>query len=83
MLPLPITDNPSTKIPVNENAIERLRQCVLGDDSLQERLRAIGDHDEFVSAALELARELDLDLTADELDMEMNNAQRAWLLRWM
>ena len=80
---MPIIDNPSTKIPVNRNAIERLQLCVLGDHDLQERLRVISDHDDFVSAVLEVAGELGLDLTADELEMEMNTAQRAWFLRWM
>ena len=83
MSPLPITDIPSTTIPVNRNAIDRLRQCVLGDHELQERLRVITDHDEFVSAAVGVAHEHGLDLTADELEQEMNDTQRAWLLRWL
>ncbi len=83
MSPLPITDNPSKKNPVNQHPIDQLRQCVLGDHDLQERLQVISDHDDFVSAVLELARKRGIDLTADELEREMNNAQRAWLLRWL
>ena len=80
---LPITDNPSKTFPVNRHAIEQLRQCVLGDEDLQGRLRVIGDHGDFVAAVLEVAREHGLELTADELEEEMNIAQRAWALRWL
>ena len=80
---LPITCNPSKKKPVNQHAIDQLRRCVLGDHDLQERLRVISNHDDFVRAVLELAREHGLDLTVYELEAEMKNAQQAWLLRWL
>lgn len=83
MARLPITDNPSKKIPVSQHAIDQLRQCVVDDPALEERLRVISGHDDFVQAVLELAREHGLDLDADELVTEMNNAQQAWLLRWL
>lgn len=76
-------DDPSKTIPVNQHAIDRLRQCVLRDHDLQERLRVVTGHDDFVTAVLELAREHGLDLTADEIEEEMSIAQRAWVLRWL
>lgn len=80
---LPITDNPSTTMPMNRHAIERLRRCVLDDLDLQERLRVISGHDEFVKAVVELAGEQGLDLGAEEIEQEMNNARQSWLLRWL
>lgn len=81
--PLPIAEDPSTTLPVNQVAIEQLRQRVVEDRDLQERLRAIVDHAAFVSSVLEVAHELGLDLTAGELEQEMRNSQQAWMLRWL
>lgn len=83
MARLPITANPSKTIPVNQHAIDRLRQCVLGDHDLQERLRVISGQGDFVTAVLEVARDHGLELTVDELEEEMSIAQRAWVLRWL
>jgi len=76
-------NNPATTIPVNLTAIQQLRKLVLSDPDQQERLRVIADHDAFVSAVLEVAKEHGIDLTSHELEQEMNTAHRAWLLRWL
>ncbi|MEX1309380.1 MAG: hypothetical protein AB1Z65_03090 [Candidatus Sulfomarinibacteraceae bacterium] len=68
---------------MNRAAIKQLQKLVLSDRGRQERLRVIADHDAFVSAVLEVAKEHGIDLTPHELEQEMNRAHRAWLLRWL
>ncbi len=62
---------------------ERLRQAVLQDQALQERLYQILDLDEFVSQVLSEAEELGLEVTAEDVRSVMRANQRAWLERWI
>ena len=63
-------------------AIDRFRQHVLGNASLQARLRGLG-RDEFVGRVVELAAEAGFELTPDEVEAALNQARREWLERWI
>jgi [ribosomal protein S5]-alanine N-acetyltransferase len=62
--------------------VARLQAAVLGDPSLEQRLRTIDDWDAFVTEALAIAAKLGIALTAAELEAERRRAQIAWLARW-
>ena len=64
---------------------ERFQELVLdaGGAPLRARLAACEDWDEFVSVAVELARECGLDVTASDLEGARDRNRRAWLERWI
>jgi hypothetical protein len=63
-------------------AFPRFQAAVLGDPSLEQRLRTIEGWDAFVAEALAAAAERGIALTAAELEEERRRAQIAWLSRW-
>ena len=62
--------------------VARFRAAVLGDPSLEQQLRTIGDWETFVPEALAAAAERGIALTVAELEAERRRAQLAWLSRW-
>jgi hypothetical protein len=68
---------------VRSDSFTRFRGAVLDDESLQERLRVIGDWQTFATEAVAAAAELGIPLTPDELDDARREAQRAWRDRWV
>jgi hypothetical protein len=63
-------------------AIECLREAVLADPVLQERLRGLGPT-EFVIATVTVAGELGLELTEADVEEGLRQARREWLERWI
>jgi hypothetical protein len=60
----------------------RFRAVVLDDSALQQRLKTIADWDSFTTAAIAAALERDIDLNADDINVERQQALLGWLARW-
>lgn len=63
--------------------LARLRQAVLHDVGLQERLLATAERAAFVDLVVQLARERDLAVSAEEVDAALVEARQAWRRRWV
>jgi hypothetical protein len=63
--------------------MDRLRDVVLADDSLQDELLAAPDEAQFARRLTDLAASLGLALTAEEVRGEVTAARRLWLERWV
>jgi predicted MarR family transcription regulator len=63
--------------------LERLREAVLADPGLQERLRSLADRGAFVTATAALAAELGLDVSKSDVEAGLREARRRWLGRWI
>jgi hypothetical protein len=64
-------------------SFERFRQLVLGDATLQERLRETPDLKAFVALTLRLGQEHGYRFTAEEVENALRESRRAWLQRWI
>ena len=66
-----------------EAKFERFRELVLGDESLQLRLRGVAEWGAFVRIALAEAAGRGVELTATDLEAARRAATRSWLDRWV
>jgi hypothetical protein len=62
--------------------LEAFRAHVFGDAALALRLRDT-EPSHFSAEALRVAGELGYDLTQDELQAAIADAQRRWMMRWV
>jgi sulfur relay (sulfurtransferase) DsrC/TusE family protein len=69
--------------PVAAGAFAQFRSVVLGEPSLQGRLQEHEEWDDFVAAALAIAAERGLSLTAEEIEAARAAERRAWFERWI
>jgi hypothetical protein len=60
----------------------RFRSAVLDDPALQQRLQTIPEWEPFTAEAIAAARERNIDLTPDDIDVERAQALLGWLTRW-
>lgn len=60
-----------------------LRQLVLEDPALQQRLVGLGDRATFSAAAAEVARQRGLDLAPGDIEAAIDRARRQWWERWV
>jgi hypothetical protein len=67
----------------DNNSLRKIRELVLADQELQERLRPITDKAEFTDALLRLAKENGHVLTADDVADGMRAGRRSWIERWV
>lgn len=68
---------------MSAEALERLRQVVLADPALQQRLIALTDDEAFIAATIELASARDLPVDADDLRDAFVDGDRRWIERWV
>lgn len=61
----------------------KFQQIVFSDADLQARLRAISDRGEFIEKVIELAKERDLEFTAEDVLGVLQASRRAWIERWL
>ena len=62
--------------------LERLRELVLSQPALEERLAGIEGWDAFVAASQAVAEELGLEVGRGDLEGAREEGRRAWLERW-
>ncbi len=67
---------------MSQAGLERLRELVLDDSSLQAELEVVLEQAPFVQAVMRLAVELELEIEADEVYAAMRAGRRSWLERW-
>jgi hypothetical protein len=60
-----------------------LRTVVLDRPDLQARLLSFTEPSDFVAAVADLAAELRLPLSALDIEAEVREAHRSWVLRWV
>lgn len=65
------------------DGLARLRELVLGDPALQDRLLAVPDRPAFVAAVVELAAERGLHVDGPQVEAALVAARRSWLERWV
>jgi hypothetical protein len=67
----------------DNNSLREIRELVLADPELRERLRSIIDKADFTNAVLSLAEEKGLVLTEDDVGDAMRMGRKAWIERWI
>jgi len=69
--------------PQPSERFDEFRRRVLADPMLLERLRRTSDVAQFIRAAVEAAREMNIELSGDEIDSALCAARRNWIERWV
>jgi hypothetical protein len=67
----------------DNNALREIRELVLADPALQERLRVTIDKADFTNAVVSLAEEQGLVLTEDDVVEAMRTGRKMWIERWI
>ena len=62
---------------------ELFRRRVLAQPDLLEQLRRTQDTEAFIGATVEVAREIGIDLTPEEISAALSAARREWIERWL
>ena len=65
------------------NDFDQFRQCVLATLALQEELREIEDHDEFIQKVVELGGDHGFSFNVEDVKNAMNASRRSWIERWI
>jgi len=65
------------------NDFEQFRQLVLGQVTLQEKLRQIEDHDDFIRTVVKLGNDNGYSFDAEDVRNAMNLSRRSWIERWV
>jgi hypothetical protein len=68
---------------MSADGLERLRDLVLEDPALQQRLVALTDEDEFIASTIDLAGASGLDVDADDVRKAFLDGDRRWIERWV
>lgn len=63
--------------------LEKFRQLVLEDLSLQEKLRDIKDREAFVALTVRLGEERGCVFYGEDVEDALDASRRAWLERWL
>jgi hypothetical protein len=64
-----------------KSSLDLFRQAILSDESLQAQLREIAGWPSFVAAALRLAADRGLAITAADLEAAAREGRRVWMER--
>ena len=67
---------------MSQEDLNTLRARVYEDAALARRLRAI-EPASFVAGVTQVAAELGLDVTSDDLKDAVEGGRRAWMMRWI
>ena len=65
------------------NDVERFREEVLADDSLQQQLRDTKDTTNFMKLMIQLGRSRGYEFTESEVERALTAARRTWIERWI
>jgi hypothetical protein len=65
------------------NDFDQFRQRVLATLALQEELREIEDHDEFILKVVELGGDHGFSFNVEDVKNAMNASRRSWIERWI
>jgi len=68
---------------MSEKAFAQFREMVLDDERLQARLRDIMERSEFITTVVAAAGEAGYEITAEDVEFQMNAGRRAWIERWI
>jgi len=68
---------------MSANDFDRFRELVLGSGALQEELRAIDDHEEFIRTVVRLGDDHGFSFNAEDVMTAMNLSRRSWIERWI
>jgi hypothetical protein len=68
---------------MSQEGLEKFRQLIWQEPTLQERLRATPDRASFIALTLQLGAERGYSFTVDEIEEALKASQRAWLERWI
>ena len=63
--------------------LEKFRELVLRDLSLQEKLRDITDRETFIALTLRSSEERGCRLRREDLEEALETSRRAWFERWL
>lgn len=63
--------------------LHRLQAAVLADPRLQQRLLAVPDRRQFLTALVQLAGEQGLEVAAEEVESAIAERRRAWYSTWI
>jgi hypothetical protein len=66
----------------NPEALQALRQIVVGDVSLIDKLRPINDWDAFVQAIVSEGAAHGLEFEAADVEEALRAGQQTWLVHW-
>lgn len=70
-------------MPVGGEWLDALTAAVVADAALRDRLLAVPERSAFVAEVVAVAAERGLPVTADDVDLAIVAARRAWLSRWV
>jgi len=65
------------------NDFDQFRQRVLATLALQEELREIEDHDEFILKVVELGGDHGFSFNVEDVKNAVNASRRSWIERWI
>ena len=65
------------------NDFDQFRQLVLATLALQEELREIEDHDEFIQKVVELGSDHGFSFNVEDVKNAVNASRRSWIERWI
>lgn len=68
---------------MSQEQFEQFRSIVLEDLSLQKKLRAFTEREEFVARVVAAGAESGFRFTAEDVTEAMRAARRAWIERWI
>ena len=68
---------------MSEKAFAQFREMVLDDEHLQARMRDIMERSEFITTVVAAACEAGYEITAEDVEFQMNAGRRAWIERWI
>lgn len=88
MIPLEARSQIATQPMVEQSeetkaSLERFRQLVLDDKSLQEKLRQTSHKRPFIALIISMGREHGCNFTAADVEAALREARRVWLERWI
>jgi hypothetical protein len=62
---------------------DAFRARVLAEPAVLERLRQTNGNEEFISATVDVAREMGFEMTREEIEAALQAARRDWMERWL
>lgn len=63
--------------------LERFREAVLEDTTLQEQLKSAQEHEEFILLTTRLGAERGYAVTQQDVEEALRESRREWLMRWI
>jgi hypothetical protein len=67
----------------SSHRFDEFRARVLAEPAVLERLRQTSGNEEFISATLDVARQMGFVMTGEEIEAALQAARRDWMERWL